>query len=291
VVSSNAAAQTAFGPMVLAAIEHQYPAGRRLVDDDLAAAFLPPRLRALVTAARIGWVREALVRAADRAGPGLWASLACRKRLIDDRVSDPLNAFDAVVVLGAGFDTRAYRIARHSALPVFEVDQQLNIDRKAEVVHRVLGAQPDSVHLVVADLERDDIWTTLTDNTFQAGHRTLFIAEGLTQYLSPAAVSAMFTRLAAAAEGSQLIFSYVRQDFIDGENRYGAESLYRRFRDRTQVWQTGFVPEQLGEVLHEHGWRLSEQAGPAYYRDTYIRPTGRDLTGSQIEWTAVAQRV
>lgn len=287
---TNVTAQTAYGPMVLAAVEHNQPPARRLVDDDLAAAFLPARLRMAAAATRVGWVREAAVAAAERSGPGLWASIACRKRLIDDRVSDPFNSFDAVVVLGAGFDTRAYRIARHSDLPVFEVDQQVNIERKAEVVHRVLGAQPESVRLIATDLEHDDIWDCLTDNKFRARYRTLFIAEGLTQYLSPAAVTALFDRLSAAAPGSQLIFSYVRQDFIDGENRYGAESLYRRFRERAQVWQTGFVPEQLGDVLHEHGWRLSEQAGPGYYRDTYIRPTGRDLTASQIEWTAVAER-
>ena len=135
---TNVTAQTAYGPMVLAAVEHNQPPARRLVDDDLAAAFLPARLRMAVAATRVGWVREAAVAAVERSGPGLWASIACRKRLIDDRVSDPFNSFDAVVVLGAGFDTRAYRIARHSDLPVFEVDQQVNVERKAEVVRRVL---------------------------------------------------------------------------------------------------------------------------------------------------------
>ncbi|MCV7193445.1 SAM-dependent methyltransferase [Mycolicibacterium brumae] len=286
---TNAAAQTAFGPMTLAAVEHQLPPQHRLVDDDLAASFLPTGLRALVAATRIGWIRDGFLRSTERSAPGVWASIACRKRLIDDRVSDPTNDFDALVVLGAGFDTRAYRVARHSALPVFELDQQVNIDRKADVVRRVLGGQPESVRLLAVDLEQDDVWAALTAGGFDPRARTLFIAEGLTQYLSPAAVTTMLTRLAQAAPGSQLIFSYVRADFIDGTNRYGADGVYRRFREKAQVWQTGFAPERLGEILEDLGWRLSEQAGPSYYRDTYIRPTGRELTASPIEWTAVAQ--
>ena len=42
-MARNPAAQTAFGPMVLVAIEQNEPPGRRLVDDDLAAPFLPRR--------------------------------------------------------------------------------------------------------------------------------------------------------------------------------------------------------------------------------------------------------
>ena len=56
-MAHNPAAQTAFGPMVLAAIEHNEPPERRLVDDDLAASFLPARLRALVRRPGLGRLR------------------------------------------------------------------------------------------------------------------------------------------------------------------------------------------------------------------------------------------
>ena len=101
---------------------------------------------------------------------------------------------------------------------------------------------------------------------------------------------ATFEQLRHVAPGSRLIFTYVRQDFIDGVNLYGAQSVYRRFRKRGEVWKSGFEPERLEEILRGYGWRVIEQAGPGYYRDTYIRPTGRKLTASQIEWTAHAVR-
>ena len=289
-MSGNPAAQTALGPMVLAAIEHNESPGRRLVDDDLAESFLPARWRWLVRSARAGAVRRALTGASERSGPGLWASIACRKRFIDERLSDPLNDVDTVVVLGAGLDTRACRIARHSDMPVFEVDQHVNTERKAAVIERVLGATPPSVRLVPLDFETEALMPALQAAGYRRDDRTFFIWEGVTQYLRPEAVRSTLDQLRDAAPGSRLVFTYIRQDFVDGTDLHGAEALYRRFRQRRQVWRSGLVREDVGELLGEYGWRLVEQAGPSYFRDTYIRPTGRTLTASPLEWTALAER-
>jgi len=276
--------------MVLAAIEHNESPGRRLVDDDLAESFLPARWRWLVRSARAGSVRRALTGASERSGPGLWASIACRKRFIDERLSDPLNDVDTVVVLGAGLDTRACRIARHSDMPVFEVDQHVNTERKAAVLERVLGATPPSVRLVPLDFETEALMPALQAAGYRRDDRTFFIWEGVTQYLRPEAVRSTLDQLRDAAPGSRLVFTYIRQDFVDGTDLHGAEALYRRFRQRRQVWRSGLVREDVGELLDEYGWRLVEQAGPSYFRDTYIRPTGRTLTASPLEWTALAER-
>lgn len=289
-MAPNPAAQTAFGPMVLAAIEQLEVPERRLVDDDLAESFLPGRLRALVRLARFGPLRRMLIAASDRSGPGLWASVVCRKRYIDEKVSDPVSEIDAVVILGSGLDTRPYRIARYSNLPVHELDQPVNIERKTAAVQRALGGVPASVHLAGVDFEHDDVMTVLADNGFRDTGRTLFIWEGVTQYLTPEALHRTFEQLRAVSPGSRLIFTYVRQDFIDGTDLHGAEAVYRRFRQRSQVWKSGLEPERVEEVLRGYGWRVLEQVGPSYYRDLYIRPTGRTISASPIEWTALAVR-
>jgi methyltransferase (TIGR00027 family) len=123
--------------MVLAAVEQQEPPDRRLVSDDLALSFLPAALRAFVRATRPSPVRRLLIAVLDKSGPGLWTNLACRKRFIDDKLDESLDAIDAVVILGAGLDTRGYRLARRSAIPVFEVDLPVNIARKRAIVRRV----------------------------------------------------------------------------------------------------------------------------------------------------------
>src|SRR3954454_20799305 len=99
-MSRNPAAQTAFGPMVLSAIEHQEPAANRLVDDDLAASFLPMWLRCFTSATRVAALRHGLIAASERASPGMWSTMAARKRYINDNLDRVLGDIDAVVVLG-----------------------------------------------------------------------------------------------------------------------------------------------------------------------------------------------
>jgi O-methyltransferase involved in polyketide biosynthesis len=97
-------------------------------------------------------------------------------------------------------------------------------------------------------------------------------------------------RLRQATSGSRLVFTYVRRDFIDGINLYGADALYRRFRQRQQLWQFGLAPQGVAAFLAGHGWQLAEQAGPDLIMRRYVEPTGRQLTVSPIEWSAYAEK-
>ncbi|BBZ74521.1 SAM-dependent methyltransferase [Mycobacterium paraseoulense] len=290
-MARNPAAQTAFGPMVLAAVEHNEPPDRRLVDDDLAELFLPAPLRWLVAATRVAAVRRLMIRGSEWTGRGLWANLACRKRFIGDKLADALDGIDAVVILGAGLDTRAYLLTRQVRIPVFEVDLPVNVARKVQTVRRVLGGPPMSVRLVALDLERDDLLTALAEHGYHTDYRAFFICEGVTQYLTEATVRRTLEGLRAAAPGSHLVFTYVRRDFIDGTNRYGTRTLYRSVRQRRQLWHFGLQPDEVGAFIGEYGWRLLEQAGPDELLQRYVEPTGRKLTASQLEWSAYAQKL
>jgi methyltransferase (TIGR00027 family) len=286
----NPAAQTAFGPMVLVAIEQSEAPERRLVDDELAVQFLPTPIRWLLAAAPPNLLRRLTIAALEREGPGLWASLICRKHYIADKVTAVLDDIDAVVILGAGFDTLAYRLARMTRIPIFEVDQPVNVARKTAAVKRALGAPPSSVRLVPLDFECDDVLTVLTEHGYRPESRTVFVWEAVTQYLTAEAVHATLTALRSAAAGSRLVFTYIRRDFIDGINLYGAVPLYRRFIQRQPLWRFGLPPQEVATFLAGHGWRLCEQAGPDLILQRYIEPTGRHLTTSPIEWTAYAEK-
>ncbi|BBX39092.1 SAM-dependent methyltransferase [Mycobacterium simiae] len=290
-MARNPAAQTAFGPMVLAAVEQNEPPARRLVDDDLADLFLPAPLRWLVGVSRLTPMRRLMIRGSEWAGPGLWANLACRKRFITDKIAEARDDINAVVILGAGLDTRAYLLNRQIRIPVFEVDLPVNIARKAKTVRRVLGGPPLSVRLVALDFERDDLLTALAEHGYLPDYRAFFICEGVTQYLTEDGVRRTLDGLRAAAPGSRLVFTYVRRDFIDGTNRYGTRTLYRNVRQRKQLWHFGLEPDEVADFIGEYGWRLIEQAGPDELVARYVRPTGRKLKASQLEWSAYAQKI
>lgn len=277
--------------MLLSAVEQNEPESCRLVDDDLAQLFLPAPLRWLVAATRPAAVRRALIKASERTGPGLWANLTCRKQFIGEKLTEAVDDVDAVVVLGAGLDTVAYRLTRRVRKPVFEVDLPVNIARKAKTVRRVLGELPRSVRLVALDFERDDLLTALSEHGYLPGNRVFFICEGVSQYLTEDAVRATLEGLRPTASGSRLVFTHVHRAFIDGTNRYGSPTLYRSVRKRHQLWHSGIQPDEIASFLAGYGWRLVEQAGPDEFTERYIKPTGRKLGASQIEWSAVAEKI
>ena len=210
-MARNPAAQTAFGPMVQAAIEQYEPPERRLVNDDLALSILPAGQRALVRTMRWPLLRRLTISAGERAVRGSWSLIACRKRYIDDKLDEALGEHRR----RRRFSVRAWTPGRTASrveadIPVFEVDLPVNIARKEAAVQRAIGAVPASVHLVPLDFERDDLITTLAGHGYRPDARTFFIWEGVTQYLTENAVRATLGALRAAAGGSRLVFTYVR---------------------------------------------------------------------------------
>ncbi|MDT5222374.1 MAG: hypothetical protein QOF15_4479, partial [Mycobacterium sp.] len=133
------------------------------------------------------------------------------------------------------------------------------------------------------------------EHGYHTDYRAFFIWEGVTQYLSEDAVRTTLEGLRPTAPGSRLVFTYVRRDFIDGTNQYGARTLYRSVRKRSArgepLWHFGIQPEEVAAFLEEYGWRLVEQVGPDEVIERYVEPTGRKLKASQIEWSAFAEKV
>ena len=115
-----------------------------MVDDPLAAAFLGTPLWAVV---RLGRPAAAVI---DRRWPGVRTSVVARTRLIDDVVAEQAPALGQVVVLGAGFDTRPYRLPALAGRPVFEVDHPDTQRRKRAVLDRI-GARVGGVRFVATD--------------------------------------------------------------------------------------------------------------------------------------------
>jgi methyltransferase (TIGR00027 family) len=284
VSARSASAQTAFGPMVIAAAERYMPPSQRLIDDELAVRFLPPGLQWIVRACRFRPVRDLLVRMTERSAPGMWGSMLCRKRYADDAVADALAAgIGQVVILGAGLDTRACRLVGPAGALAFELDQRANTDYKLRRLRAIGRGVPERVRVIPVDFEVDDLAAVLAAAGFDSGRPALFVWEAVTQYLTEESVRATFTFLAKAPASSRLIFTYIRADFLDGTNLYGAGRLRERMTGRYDVWKFGIAPEEVAGLLREYGWVEREQVGPAEYVARYLGPAGRRMPVSEIE--------
>lgn len=289
---ANQAAQTAYGPMSIVAAEQIYPEERRVVHDELAVQFLPFGLKALVKLGRWLPLQAWLFKLSEKRARGVWGSVLCRKRYIDDQLLQAARAgFQAVVILGAGLDTRGCRLAASGAQPVFEVDLPENIAYKRARLEALYGHIPAALALVPLDFDSQDLRSGLRSQGYQAEHKTFFIWEAVTQYLSEEGVRKTFGFLSQAPAGSRLVFTYIRKDFIDGTARYGMEALYEVYRGGRPLWHFGLDLEQVAAFLAQYGWQEREQAGSQEYTARYLKPIVREMPVTEIERAVLAEKI
>jgi len=154
----------------------------------------------------------------DRAFPHVELWIAARTAVIDAEVRGRIaEGFTQIVILGAGLDTRAARIAT-SGVRFFEVDQPASqADKRARLIQ--LDAYPlDAATYVSCDFEQQDFLAQLSASGFDVSRAALFVWEGVTYYLPEAAVTATLARIAHGCEARSVVaFDLVRKRFADGE--------------------------------------------------------------------------
>jgi methyltransferase (TIGR00027 family) len=169
------------------ASETTRPADERIIDDPYAKLFLRPSGRAALAAWTATRPAAGLL---DRTGA---AFIACRHRFIDDHLLVALgDGAEQVVLLGAGYDARAYRFHEELAgRPVYEVDLAATSRRKANIIERNRTRFPDAnVRRVEIDFEKDSLNDTLAEAGFRPHARTFVVWEGVIMYLTRAAIKA-----------------------------------------------------------------------------------------------------
>ncbi|MCA6107451.1 SAM-dependent methyltransferase [Bradyrhizobium cenepequi] len=287
---AQAAAKTGAGPTVMVAIEQWFPRQQRILVDDLALSILPFGARAFVHAMRPSPIRNWMVQATERAFPGIWSGIMCRKRFIDDAVIAAASEMAAIVNLGAGFDTRVYRLPSLAAIPVWEVDQPANIRSKQDGILRRFGGVPPHVTLVPIDFDHEVLEPALASRSYALAKRTFFIWEAVTQYLSEVGIRSTLEFLAAAAPGSRLAFTYVQKDFIDGRNLYDQPRLHERYV-KQKIWLFGLDPRDVAGFLDPYGWRVIAHVGCDDLAERFVKPTRRHLLASPLERIVCAEKL
>ncbi|MGD2067629.1 MAG: SAM-dependent methyltransferase [Gemmatimonadota bacterium] len=277
---------------VLRGLEQRRPEGGRLVDDPVSLRLLPAASRGLIRVLQSTGLADAILRRRERQLPGVIGSLLCRTRYMDDVLRESLeDGVRQVAILGAGFDTRAYRVPGLEGVEVFEVDHPAVQDSKRKALERASIALPSNVTLVGVDFDHDDLGDVLAEAGFRPGVRTLFIWEGVTQYISRDAIADTLAWVATvAAPGSRLVFSYVREDVISGVRASAAErKVMARAEGGGAPWRTGFDPAGMSVLLERHGLEMVEELGGEDYRKRYLEPAGRDLATLRAERVVLAQ--
>jgi methyltransferase (TIGR00027 family) len=253
------------------ALEARRPPADRVADDPLAVKFLTPEFRALAAAGRMPPARRLIESVIDRRWPCVRGGVVARTRLIDEAVAAALPGVQQVLILGAGYDSRAYRLAQLRDTAVFEVDHPATQAAKRRILRRGSVQIPASVRFVPVDFGADDPAAKLAEGGFASGKPTLVLWEGVTNYLDPVSVDAMFSFLASAiAPGSPVLFTYVDRAMLDGSAAFeGAATTLRAVRRVGEPLTFGLNPKEVPGYLSDRGFELES--------DTVVRDAAERL--------------
>ena len=275
------------------AVESAHPTRSRLFTDPMAPSLLPPSLRLVADAARLPVLGRVVPAVLDLGWPRTRSSGVVRTRLIDELVEGAIgDGATQLVLLGAGFDSRAYRLPGARTVEVFEVDHP-STQRAKRARLQSLGTPVDHVRFVAVDFEHDDIARRLADTGFDGHTRSVVIWEGVISYLTAPAVDTNFDFLSdICSSESRLVFTYVDGRAIDGSVHFDEADRWKGWvRLNGEPFVFGFHPGELPGYLAQRGFRLDSDRTTADVARDYAKTIGRHELGSELYRVASATRV
>jgi len=186
-----------------------------------ASARPEPLIRDPWAAALAGGEGPGLADAFEKHFPAFELWIAVRTAYLDAHVARwtaPPLRFEQVVVLGAGLDTRAARLAR-TGVRFFEVDHPATRSVKLARLAELPGYPVPAATYVACDFETDDFVDRLVDAGFRRDAPALILWEGVVPYLTEPAIRATLRRITTACEKrSVVVFDYVMRRIAEGKD-------------------------------------------------------------------------
>lgn len=286
-MASRNVGNTSLGAATCRFIEQYQPAQARLFTDPLVKELVGAPIRLLV---QFAGMRRFIIDRTDAVAAGIYGAQVCRARFIDDTVQAALaRGIDQLVILGAGLDTRPYRLRGAERVKVIEADLPAVQADKKKKLHKALGRLPQNVTFLPIDFDTQSLESAFAGTAFDPARPAVFIWEGVTQYISEAAVQQTLAFVGKAAPGSLLVFTYVLKSVIERRSGIpGAQKMLDTVA-RSAPWIFGLEPAGLVDYLRPFHLSLVEDVGNKDYQEKYLRPIHRQLVVSEIERVAVAQ--
>jgi methyltransferase (TIGR00027 family) len=267
--------RTALGAAVCRLIEQYQPQEKRLFNDPVVRVVVGTPLRVMLQFASM---RNFTVRQTDGIAQGIFGAQICRTRYIDDAVQAAIKQGIAqLVILGAGLDTRPYRLPGIRQVQVFEVDLPSVQEDKMNKIQKFLGELPNHVTFVPIDFDTQSLEQAFAGTGFDPSRRVIFIWEGVTQYITEEAVRRTLAFVGKSVPDSLIVFTYVLKSIIERRSDVpGADQLMDKVATDSP-WIFGLEPSLIPDFLKSFHLTLTADVGNSYYQKEYLKPLGRHL--------------
>jgi methyltransferase (TIGR00027 family) len=225
--------------------------------------------------------------------PGFHEFFIARTRYIDDHLQDCIDkGLEQLVILGAGYDSRAYRFdALAHQIKVFEVDHPATQDvKKAKVLER-FKALPAHVSYISVDFIKEDFQSGLFANGYDRQLKTLFIWEGVTMYVDSDTVEKTLDFIANnVGNGSSLIFDYTYPEVLAGTfERKEAKEWFRITQKSDEPLVFGINQDDIEKFLTGRGFSNVVSVSSEYFSTAYFTGVNQDRESTPVLSIARAQ--
>ena len=239
--SKRDTSKTALGVAALRAVHQILDADPKILDDPIAELLLDDETRRQIVAHA--------ERAREPGVMGLRSHVVLRSRYAEERLAESVRrGVRQCVILGAGFDTFAYRQPDWaSALRIFEVDHQSTQEEKRRRLERAGIPKPANLEFVAIDFESISLTEGLRASSLDFSQPTFFSCLGVLVYLTREAVDAVFSVVAGFPAGSEIAFTFSTQD-------PALSGLADRVSAMGEPWQTHFDLDALISSLRTLGY-------------------------------------
>lgn len=267
--------RTALGTAICRLIEQYQPDETRLFNDPVVKVLVGIPIQVMM---QFAGMRNLTIKQTDTVAPGIFGAQICRTRYIDDAVKDALSqGIGQVVILGAGLDTRPYRLSGMGNVKVFEVDLPAVQNDKKKKIEKHFGRFTGNIAFIPIDFDTQSLEAVFAGTTFNPSKPTVFIWEGVTQYISEEAIQRTLTFVGRSAPGSIIVFTYVLKSIIERRSDIPGADHMLDVVAKTAPWVFGLEPTSLPAFLKPFHLALVADVGNADFQEKYLKPIQRCL--------------
>ncbi|MGE5607171.1 MAG: SAM-dependent methyltransferase [Bacteroidota bacterium] len=226
---------------------------------------------------------------------GVYEYFIARTAYLDQVVADALREnIPQIVFLGAGYDTRSYRLRELIRdTKIFEVDIISTQQRKKQLLETARISIPEQLTFISINFEKDDFSDLFAKAGFKRNHKTLFIWEGVTYYLTPEAVDSTldFVKNNSPA-GSTICFDY-SADAPDMDERYGVKQTKESMKATYTAERVQFKIAEgtIDSFLTERGYQMTVHLTPEEMERMYLTLGNGTLAGKVVANLCLVQAV
>jgi len=194
---------------------------------------------------------------------GLRSHILLRSRYSEDCLKE--SGIHQIVILGAGFDTFAYRQpSATTSARIFEVDHPSTQKMKLERLRNGGVEIPENLTIVPIDFENQQLLNVLVDKGFDTTLPAFFSWLGVTMYLTEDAIDAVLQLIGKFAKGTQLVLTYSEPAGNTSRN-----TLLESVKKQGEPLVSFFTPEEMERKLRISGFSDVNVPSPEYLASIY----------------------